>query len=143
MLPCRRPHHQRYSVIAPVVRSPAEEQGLLQRSKSIGLQPTGTRNWRIKPKLHLFLHLCSDGGRPSLFWTYRDEDYGGTVARYSRRRGGLLSARGMSEGMLDRFRMEPMICMTQCCSVQLRETVANARPFLNYLVACQKLHGWL
>ena len=44
--------------------------------------------WRIKPKLHLWLELCSEKGRPSQFWNYRDEDFGGSVAKFSRRRGG-------------------------------------------------------
>lgn len=68
-----------------------------------------TRFWRIKPKLHMFLELCMETSRPSLFWTYRDEDYGGSVSRMARRRGGLCSAHGMSKNMLDRFRMLPMI----------------------------------
>ena len=44
--------------------------------------------WRLKPKLHLFLELAAEHGRPALCWTYRDEDYGGTIAKLSRRRGG-------------------------------------------------------
>ena len=67
--------------------------------------------WRIKPKLHLFLHLCSDGSRPALCWTYRDEDYGGSVSSRSRRRGGLLSAQAFSHNLLARFRMQPMLRM--------------------------------
>ena len=47
------------------------------------------RLWRIKPKLHFFLHLCSDGGDPSKHWCYRDEDFGGSVAKAARRRGGM------------------------------------------------------
>ena len=47
------------------------------------------RVFRIKPKLHFFLHLCSDGGLPAMHWCYRDEDYGGSVAKASRRRGGM------------------------------------------------------
>ena len=70
-----------------------------------------TKRWRIKPKLHLFLHLCSDGSRPALFWTYRDEDYGGAVSSRSRRRGGLLSAQAFSHNLLSRFRMQPMLRM--------------------------------
>ena len=43
--------------------------------------------WRIKPKAHMFLELCAEGSQPNLFWTYRDEDYGGTVAKTCRMRG--------------------------------------------------------
>ena len=72
----------------------------------------GTKSWRIKPKLHLFLELCSDGSKPALFWNYRDEDYGGSVARLSRRRGGLLSVKAFSSNMLERFKIQqPVIRM--------------------------------
>ena len=39
--------------------------------------------WRVKPKLHLFLELCAEGSRPSRAWTYRDEDFGGSMAPIS------------------------------------------------------------
>ena len=45
--------------------------------------------WRFKPKHHLFQELTEyDNCNPSQNWTYRDEDFGGTVAAISRRRGG-------------------------------------------------------
>lgn len=45
--------------------------------------------WRFKPKHHLFQELTEfDGCNPSTNWCYRDEDFGGTVAAISRRRGG-------------------------------------------------------
>ena len=45
--------------------------------------------WRVKPKLHLFQELCEfETGAPSLAWCYRDEDFGGTMAKLSRTRGG-------------------------------------------------------
>ena len=47
-------------------------------------------DWKVKPKMHLWLELCSEGSQPSTFWCYRDEDYGGTVAHLARRRGGCL-----------------------------------------------------
>ena len=62
--------------------------------------------WRIKPKLHLFLHIVSDGTVPRLTWTYRDEDFGGSVARMARRRGNLLSCSCTSLNVLSRFKME-------------------------------------
>ena len=65
--------------------------------------PYDDRQFRIKPKLHLFLHLCHDGCRPARYWNYRDEDWGGSVARFSRRKGGLLSAGAMSTNVLERF----------------------------------------
>ena len=62
--------------------------------------------WRLKPKLHLFLEVSSEGGKPSLNWTYRDEDFGGSVARMSRRRGGLLSVPAFSANLIQRFRLQ-------------------------------------
>ena len=58
------------------------------------------RVFRIKPKLHFFLHLCSDGGRPSKHWCYRDEDFGGSVARAARRRGGMRRPQATSNRVL-------------------------------------------
>ena len=56
--------------------------------------------WRLKPKLHMWLHLCSDGAQPSLFWTYRDENWGGSISHTARRRGGLLSCKALSQNVL-------------------------------------------
>ena len=61
------------------------------------------RQFRIKPKLHLFMHITQDGSRPARHWNYRDEDWGGSVARLCRRRGGLLSCTAMSRNVLTRF----------------------------------------
>ena len=70
--------------------------------------------WRVKPKLHLFLEICSEGSKPALFWTYRDEDFGGSVSRLARRRGGLLSVRAFSNNLLQCFRMQqPMVRMVE------------------------------
>ena len=44
--------------------------------------------WKPKPKFHYFLELCSDGTKPNLIWTYRDEDFGGAWSAMARRRGG-------------------------------------------------------
>ena len=62
-------------------------------------------SWRIKPKLHLFLHITSDSSIPRLTWTYRDEDFGGSVARMARRRGFLLNCASTSESVLTRFKI--------------------------------------
>ena len=66
--------------------------------------------FRVKPKLHLFLELCSEGGRPATCWTYRHEDFGGSCARMSRRRGGLLNPTATSKSLITRFRIkQPMV----------------------------------
>ena len=66
----------------------------------------GSRDWRTKPKLHLFLELCAEGSRPATCWTYRDEDYGSTVARVTRRRGGHGSVLSTSQTVLECFRIK-------------------------------------
>ena len=67
------------------------------------------RRWRVKPKLHAFLELCSDGSQPSLFWTYRDEDWGGSASRFARRRGGLQNPKITSQNVLFRFRSKTAV----------------------------------
>lgn len=60
--------------------------------------------WRAKPKLHLFQELCEMGRScPSHCWTYRDEDFGGAVSRYVKRRGGARSFGVASEALLVNF----------------------------------------
>ena len=61
--------------------------------------------WRVKPKLHLMQELCEEqlGCRPALFWTYRDEEFGGSLAALGRRRGGAHSASGVSTSIVLRF----------------------------------------
>ena len=68
------------------------------------LHAADDKAWRMKPKLHLFLHITSDGSLPRLTWTYRDEDFGGSVARMARRRGGLLQCGTTSWTTLARFK---------------------------------------
>lgn len=63
----------------------------------------GTLYWQLKPKHHLFLHLCESGSNPVDTWTYRDEDFGGAMAALARRRGGKNSPRASAERMLRLF----------------------------------------
>jgi hypothetical protein len=70
------------------------------------LHPANDRAFRIKPKMHLFLHITSDDSLPRLTWTYRDEDFGGSVARMARRRGNVLRASSTSKLTLARFKIE-------------------------------------
>ena len=70
------------------------------------------RQFRIKPKMHFFLHLCSDGGCPSRAWCYRDEDFGGSVAKAAHRRGGTLSVQATSMKILTALKIgTPRICI--------------------------------
>ena len=62
--------------------------------------------WRLKPKMHLLQELCEmqeQPSNPSLYWTYRDEDFGGSIAHISRRRGGMNSPNSTARSMLERF----------------------------------------
>lgn len=70
------------------------------------LAETRPDTWRLKPKVHLLQELCEmqeQPSNPSLFWTYRDEDFGGTVAHISRRRGGMNSPFSTATQVLQRF----------------------------------------
>ena len=59
--------------------------------------------WRCKPKLHLFQELAEFfPDCPSLFWTYRDEDFGGSMAQLARRRGGASNPGVLSKSLLER-----------------------------------------
>ena len=47
------------------------------------------KGWRVKPKLHLLQEMCEmSDNRPSQMWTYRDESFGGDMAKAARARGG-------------------------------------------------------
>ena len=69
------------------------------------LNPADDKAFRIKPKLHLLLHITSDNSVPRLIWTYRDEDFGGSVARMARRRGNLLRCGSTSYTCLAKFKI--------------------------------------
>lgn len=64
------------------------------------LNASDDRVFRIKPKMHFFLHLCSDGGNPAKHWCYRDEDFGGSIAKVAHRRGGLDKPQSLSNRVL-------------------------------------------
>mgnify|MGYP007018355561 CR=1 FL=1 len=80
-------HCRRFCILA--VKLEAEHDGVL---------------WRCKPKLHLFQELCEfHFDCPSLYWTYRDEDFGGSMAQLAKRRGGPTRPGVASKAVLDRF----------------------------------------
>ena len=65
--------------------------------------PIEETRWRLKPKFHLFLHVCEEIASPaSGFWTYVDETWGGKIARISVRRGGLHAPRAQSQNVLQK-----------------------------------------
>ena len=59
--------------------------------------------WRAKPKFHLFAELSLLGNCPSQQWVYRDEDFGGTAAKLSRRRGGKNAVLSTARNLLLKF----------------------------------------
>ena len=74
-----------------------------------GLQRALPATFKTRPKLHQFLELCHSGGSPSKHWNYRDEDFGGSVAAFARRRGSAMTLAGFSRSTLERFRIQPMV----------------------------------
>ena len=76
------------------------------------------RLFRIKPKMHWFMHLCDGESKPSMNWLYRDEDFGGSVAAAARRRGGLLSPGASSFNVLEMLALvNPRISIRQLCAL--------------------------
>ncbi len=67
----------------------------------------------VKPKLHLWLHLCEEeGSTPADTWCYRDEGVGGLLAALARRRGGPNTPAAIGAALLRRFQAkEPVPCM--------------------------------
>lgn len=59
--------------------------------------------WRVKPKMHPMLELARLGVNPANHWTYRDEDFGGTMAELAHRRGGRYTPVSVSNAALERF----------------------------------------
>ena len=56
----------------------------------VALEDQDPAHFHIKPKLHLFQELCEmePQGRPVTHATYREEEFGGSVAALGRRLGG-------------------------------------------------------
>ena len=63
-------------------------------------------NFRVKPKMHLLLHLmsstCCTLGPPASLWNYSEEDWGGKMARIAKRRGGADNPGPVALALLDR-----------------------------------------
>ena len=72
---------------------------------NLALATKKNKLWKIKPKFHIFLHMIEDGSLPALYWAFRDESFGGSVARMARRRAGPKTPLSMSTRVLDSFRI--------------------------------------
>ena len=62
--------------------------------------------FRVKPKLHLFQELCEMQGaiEPAAHWTYRDEDFGGSIVAMAKSLGGFNSASATGKRVLVKLR---------------------------------------
>ena len=77
------------------------------------LETCNEKRWHIIPKLHYFLELTMSLSCPSLAWTYRDEDFGGSVAALGHPRGGPRTPKCAGEQVLCKFmgsNYVPRIC---------------------------------
>ena len=64
----------------------------------------GGNKWRLKPKLHLMEEICEkQSDCPIDHATYRDEDWGGAMARWAKRRAGYNSVASTSRNVLTKF----------------------------------------
>ncbi len=85
------------AVLAEHSRRFCQQVVALERSSPVGF-------WKIKPKLHMWQELCEfSGHHPTWAWTYRDEDFGGSMAALARSRGGRRSAVARARVVLLRF----------------------------------------
>ena len=84
---------------------PASSTAFVLQYKALADHHNGV-DWRCKPKLHHFLELCRGTSKPNMSWTYRDEEYGGSVALLARSRGGVLNPKIVSERTLFRFKQQ-------------------------------------
>jgi len=64
-----------------------------------------TTTFGIRPKLHMFQELCemTVGSRPAAHWTYRDEDFGGSLVALAKRRGGRTIPKTIGCRVLSKF----------------------------------------
>ena len=68
-------------------------------------QEEGSLLWRVKPKMHLWQHMCEESSSsPALAWTYADEDIAGALATMSQRRGGANRTKTIALTLLQKFR---------------------------------------
>ena len=89
---CANALHECYKCLSKVhtewrVVLPRESKQFCLHYKALRLQASHN-DWRVKPKMHQFVEMCRCSSKPNMSWTYRDEDYGGSVAQLCRIKGG-------------------------------------------------------
>ena len=89
---------------------------LYEHSKAFALQYGAlytsfgsTVKWRPRPKMHMFLELCSSETEPQKFWNYRDGSFGGTVSRQSKMKGRWKTICFFCKHAHDMFRMKNQV----------------------------------
>ena len=69
-------------------------------------------SFAFKPKVHMMIELLeygTPGARPSAVWTYRDEEFGGSLKHLAQASGGPMSPAAVGKRVLLRFcAMEPL-----------------------------------
>ena len=94
-----------------------QEHSIRFASQWVALERFFPERWHCKPKMHMFLELCSQKIEPTKTWLYRDEDFGGSLAKFAKRSGGKLSAKTTSANLLHRYMMKqepPRMLVTGC-----------------------------
>ena len=84
----------------------SSSQAFVNQVYALYLAGDGVR-FRCKPKTHLFLELCGQPGVvPNSCWCYRDEDFGGPIARQSKMRGRWKNLTAYAAHAFDMFFMK-------------------------------------
>ena len=84
----------------------SSSQGFVLQCQALHLAGDGVA-FRSKPKTHMFLEMCSQPGVvPNSCWCYRDEDFGGPIARQSEMRGRWKNLTAYSGHAFDMFFMK-------------------------------------
>ena len=77
--------------------------GLAFHHLIVTLHGVDPERWLLRPKHHMFLEMLGEKTRPSLYWTYREESFGGSLSRQGHTQGGKPSVTSMSRGVLSKF----------------------------------------
>ena len=97
----------------PFAKDILQEYSVKFAETASALQDALPSHFKVKPKLHMFLELCFGGGEPAKHWNYRDEDFGGTVSAFARRRGQVRSLKAFSSACIAKFCGQPIIRMVR------------------------------
>ena len=103
---CMRHLARCYEFLQPTLADQPDtllDNGLAFHASLLVLHGMNGKRWQVRPKLHMFLELCMEGGPPSCSWNYREESFGGSVSHQAHRRGGISTPLAMSRSVLTKF----------------------------------------